>query len=75
MSQEHNVSLGSSRFNETFYRVFWFNQNNVILGVVHQFLKDTQLPVTQSYDILGLISRELKFKKYIAAPNSVRNPL
>ena len=47
--------LGSSRFLETFYRV--------ILGVVHQFLKETQLPVTRSFDILGLTSKELKDKK------------
>ena len=57
---KNNVAPGSGRFIDTFYRVFWCNLKNVILGVVHQFFKDRQLPITLSLGIFALISKGLK---------------
>ena len=51
---------------DAFYKVFWGNLKNIILGVVHQIFKDKQLPITLRLGIIALIPWGLKDRRYIA---------
>ena len=62
----NNVAPGCGGFSGTFYKVFWCYIKNVVLGAIHQIYEDKTLPVTLRLEVIALILKGSKDKRYIA---------
>ena len=66
MKTRNNVAPGFGGFMGAFYKMFWCYLKHIVLGAIHQIVKDKSLPIRLRLGIIALIPKGAKDKRYIA---------